>query len=220
MDFIMENMDVLHNSFLFKGMKDRQIESALRKLGATEKKYRKNSYLVVSGQKEMNLGLMLEGSAIASQDDIWGNRYEINMISGGESFAEPYAASDMPSGINIQAKETCRVLWLNISKINFAGNDPILLMVASNLLQTMALKLLASHERMSHISKQTTKDKIMSYLSSQSQKNNSMDFVIPFDRQQLADYLAVERSAMSAELSKLRKEGRIKTRKSHFTIYP
>lgn len=216
----MEFNETLHDSFLFRGMKDRQIESALKKLNATERKYRKNSYLVTSGQKDMCLGIMLEGSALVSQDDIWGNRYEINMVSEGDSFAEPYAASDMPSGINVQARETCRVLWLSISKINFAGNDPVLLMVASNLLQEMALKLLSLHERMSHISRQTTKDKIMFYLSSQSQKNNSMDFVIPFDRQQLADYLAVERSAMSAELSKLRKEGRIKSRKSHFTIYP
>ena len=216
----MENIDTLRKSFLFKGMKDRQIENALRKLGATEKKYRKNSFLITRGQKEVKLGLLLEGKAVASQEDIWGNRNIINRITCGESFAEPYAATDLPSNLSIQAEETCKVLWLNISKINFAGNDPLLLLVTSNLLQEMAFKLLRLNEKLSHISKKTTQDKLLAYLSTQSEEAKSLDFVIPFDRQQLADYLSVERSAMSAEISKLVEEGKIKTRKNHFTLFP
>lgn len=216
----MENIEILRNCSLFKGMKNRQIENSLKKLGAAEKKYRKNSFLVTKGQKEMKLGLMLEGEAVVSRDDIWGNKYIINEVKCGQTFAEPYAAADMPSNISVQAQSTCRVLWLNISKINFAGSDPVLLMVTSNLLQEMAFKLLRLSDKLSHISKKTTQDKLLAYLSSQSEAAKSLDFVIPFDRQELADYLSVERSAMSAELSKLVEEGKLKTRKNHFTLFP
>ena len=216
----MENIELLRECSLFKGMKDRQIENALRKLGATEKKYRKNSLLITKGQKEMQLGLMLEGEAVASQDDVWGNKYMISEVKCGQTFAEPYAAADMPSNIIVQAKGTCRVLWLNVSKINFAGNDPVLLLVTSNLLQDMAFKLLNLNQRLTHISKQTTQEKLLSYLSAQSEEAKSLDFVIPFNRQELADYLSVERSAMSAELSKLVEDGKLKTRKNRFTLYP
>ena len=93
-------------------------------------------------------------------------------------------------------------------------------MIASNLLQEMAFKLLQRNNQLMHISKKTTKEKIMSYLSLQAEENKSKDFVIPLNRQQLADYLFVERSAMAAELSALKADGKIKTRKNHFTLYP
>lgn len=220
MRILMENLEVLKNMFLFNGMKEKQIESALSKLESEEKKYRKNSLLAAGNQKNPRLGIMLSGSAIEYKDDIWGNREVINHIHEGDTFAEPYAASNFPSDICFQALESCRVLWLNISRINFAGNDSILLKVASNLLQIMAVKVLELNERICHISKSSTKGKVLSFLSTQSQKNNSLEFDIQFDRQQLADYLSVERSAMSAELSKLKDEGLIRTRKSHFTLYP
>ena len=144
----------------------------------------------------------------------------VSEVKCGQTFAEPYAAADMPSNIIVQAKGICRVLWLNVSKINFAGNDPVLLLVTSNLLQDMAFKLLNLNQRLTHISKQTTQEKLLSYLSAQSEEAKSLDFVIPFNRQELADYLSVERSAMSAELSKLVEDGKLKTRKNRFTLYP
>ena len=220
MRILMENLEILKNLFLFNGMKEKQIEAALNKLESEEKKYRKKSLLAAGNQKNPRLGIMLSGSAIEYKDDIWGNREIINHIHEGDTFAEPYAASNLPADICFQALESCRVLWLNISRINFAGNDSILLKVASNLLQIMAVKVLNLNERICHISKSTTKGKVLSFLSTQSQKNNSLEFDIPFDRRQLADYLSVERSAMTAELSKLKQEGLIRTRKSHFTLYP
>lgn len=212
------NIKELNTCFLFNGMKEKQIELALKKLNGTEKKYKKNSYIINKGQENIKLGLLLEGSATISQSDIWGNSFFINTINNGQTFAEPYAAIDFPSNIIVQATKPCKVLWLNISKINFAGNDPILLLITSNLLQDMAFKLLYLNEKIFQISKKTTQEKLLSYLSTKAQEKKSMDFVIPFNRQQLADYLCVERSAMSAEISKLKNQGKLKTRKNHFIL--
>lgn len=216
----MENIELLRALFLFKELKDRQIENALKKLNSSEKDYRKNSLLIKKGQKTTCTGLLLDGCATVFHEDIWGNKTTVCQIKAGQTFGEPYSASDLPSNIYVRSDVACKVLWLNISKINFAGNDSVLLMIASNLLQEMAFKLLQRNNQLMHISKKTTKEKIMSYLSLQAEENKSKDFVIPLNRQQLADYLFVERSAMAAELSALKADGKIKTRKNHFTLYP
>jgi CRP-like cAMP-binding protein len=71
---------------------------------------------------------------------------------------------------------------------------------------------------MEHITKRTTREKLLSYLSEQSRLHGSREFSVPFDRQGLADYLSVERSALSAEMSRLKSEGVINYRKSHFEL--
>ena len=68
------------------------------------------------------------------------------------------------------------------------------------------------------MSQRTTRDKILSYLSMESQKNKSSKFDIPFNRQQLADFLSVDRSALSKEMCKMRDEGIFKFNKNHFEL--
>ena len=87
-----------------------------------------------------------------------------------------------------------------------------------NLLHEIARKNLALNQKIRYMSEKTTRDKLMAYLSDQAKQNHSDTFTIPFNRQALADYLGVERSAMSAEISKLKKDGIIDTQKSTFRL--
>ena len=87
-----------------------------------------------------------------------------------------------------------------------------------NLLKVMAMKNLAMTQKIRYMSQKTTKDKLTAFLLDQAKQNDSSEFVIPYDRQALADYLGVERSAMSVELSKLKKNGQIDTKGSWFRL--
>ena len=90
--------------------------------------------------------------------------------------------------------------------------------IIRNLLSELAEKNLRFNEKLTHMGQRTTRAKIMSYLSAEAQRLGKYEFDIPFSRQQLADYLAVERSGLSLELGKMRGEGIIDFRKSHFIL--
>jgi CRP-like cAMP-binding protein len=86
------------------------------------------------------------------------------------------------------------------------------------MVRLLSYKNLELMKKINHITKRSTREKLLSYLSAEAKKQGSKSFLIPFDRQQLADYLCVERSAMSSELSKMRSEGLLEYQKSFFTL--
>ena len=143
-------------------------------------------------------------------------------VGPGDFFGEPYAASPgSVLNINVTACEDCEILMLRISRIlttcpTACSHHSRLI---QNLVSVLSGKLLLFNEKITHMSKRTTREKLLSYLSSESIRQGKRSFDIPYNRQQLADYLCVERAAMSAELSKLQKEGLLKTNRSHFELY-
>ena len=112
------------------------------------------------------------------------------------------------------------MLWLNVQNILDADGETEgwKLVLLRNLLENMAEKNLRFNEKLTHMGKRNTREKLLSYLSAEAQKHGTSEFDIPFSRQQLADYLSVERSAMSTELGKLRDEGMLSFRKNHFCL--
>nr|WP_242945935.1 Crp/Fnr family transcriptional regulator [Clostridium sp. DSM 8431] len=166
------------------------------------------------------MGLLLSGTILLTQEDIWGHRSIINKLPAGNTFAEPFATAKVPLNLSIEAHEDCLVILFKLDKLLSLDylTDPTHNKLVKNLVNVLVKKAFNLNAKISHMNKRSTREKLLSYLSSQSQKNNNLEFDIPFDRQQLADYLGVERSAMSVELSKLQKDGILKTKRNHFKI--
>ena len=122
--------------------------------------------------------------------------------------------------ISVVAEEDCEIIFLNIQRLlvtcpTACEHHQKLI---RNLVSVLANKILILNDKITHVGKRTTRDKLLSYLSAESIRHSSLSFDIPFDRQQLADYLCIDRAAMSTEISKLQKEGFIKTNRNHFEL--
>ncbi len=215
-------LPVMRTSPFFAGLEDSEILSILHCIDAVVKNNDKGSFLLQAGDTTEAMGLVLEGSVLIIQEDIWGHRNILSKCAAGDFFGEPYAATpDSILNTSIQAESDCTVLWLHVHRLlttcqSVCNQHQKMI---RNLVDVLSRRLLTFNDKITHISKRSTREKLLSYLSSESIRQNSLVFDIPYDRQQLADYLSVERSAMSAELSRLQKEGLLKTSRRHFELY-
>ena len=200
---------------LFAGVPAEGLPELLSALDARRQDFRRGSWLLRQGDTPVRLGILLSGRAHILREDFWGNRDIIAPLSPGELFGEAYACAGVPAGVGVQAEEDGAVLFLEVSRLSGVPGGADLL---ENLLSATARKNLLLNEKLSHVTRRTTRDKLLSYLSAQALAAGSSEFDIPMDRQQLADYLAVDRSAMSAALGKLRDEGVLTFRKNHFCL--
>jgi len=172
------------------------------------------------GEKTDSLGLVMSGSVLIVQDDFWGNRNIMARITQGGIFAESFACTGEKLTVGAEAESECEIMRLKVGHVlgscpkSCAGHAKLV----GNLISELARKNLNFNSKLGHMGKRTTREKLMSYLSAQAMKSGKNEFDIPFDRQQLADYLCVDRSAMSAQLCALRDEGILKFRKNHFVL--
>ncbi|MBQ7330866.1 MAG: Crp/Fnr family transcriptional regulator [Oscillospiraceae bacterium] len=212
---------VLRNSSFFQGMTDGEILSVLHCVSGTTVKKEKDEYIFRMGDSTQLMGLVLKGSVLCIQEDLWGHRNILEHIGVGEYFAEPFAATPgAVLNVSVVAAEDTEIMLLNMHRLlqtcpsACAHHNKLI----RNLVSVMARKVLNLNNKITHMGKRNTRQKILSYLSTESMKQGKLSFDIPYDRQQLADYLCVERAAMSVELSKLQKEGYLKTNRNHFQL--
>jgi len=213
-------MDLLKTA-LFKGMSEEELSKALTSLNASEKDYDKGLTILHAGFPTQSLGLVLEGSVTIETNDMWGGRTILSHVGKGQFFAETYALlEDEPLLVDVVANENCRILFLKAGSLKslVSVNESWSIKLITNLLAITSNKNLALSRRSFHTSPKSIRGRVMAYLNSVSLQKNSMEFDIPFDRQQLADYLNVERTALSKELGRMQREGIINFRKNHFTI--
>jgi len=211
----------LGKTTIFKGMNENEIKEALSALRAAEKGYKKGSVIMHAGSVTDHMGLVLEGSVTIESNDIWGNRTILSHVGRGQFFAETYALlKNEAMMVDAVANENCRILFLRTGSLYEQDHADEIWRnkLTSNILAISLQKNLLLSARSFHTSPKTIRGRIMAYLNTVSLKKNSKDFDIPFDRQQLADYLNVERTALSKELSKMRDDGIISFRKNHFAI--
>jgi len=212
--------EILKNSSLFKGLTEDGINALIKSAGARVKVVKKDEYALSSGDVTEEMGIVLSGAMLIIQEDIWGHCNIIGHAFAGDIFAEVFAAAAGAAlNVSVVASEDSDILFIDVNRLLSAhdgGADGAV--VARNLISAMAKKMLALNEKVTHISKRTTKEKLLSYLSSQAVFYGSLSFSIPFNRQQLADYLCVERAAMSVELSKLQREGILTYNKNRFVL--
>lgn len=206
---------------LFSGIEPADIPAILQCLEARSAVYAKKDSILRAGESTSSLGLLLTGHASLVQEDFWGNRSILAIIQPGQLFAEAFAC--LPGAVltvDVRAVDASEVLFLNTRRLlNPCGSACAFhRRMLCNLLSEMAEKNRHLNEKVTHMAQRTTREKLLSYLSAESARQQSACFMIPYDRQQLADYLAVDRSAMSHELSKLQKEGVLHFQRRYFEL--
>lgn len=214
-------LPVIRGSRLFSGVTEEEARAMLDCLGAKTRRFPKDAYILRPGDRVDAIGLMLEGGAWIVQEDFWGNRNIMAHIDQGQSFAETFACtSGTARGVSVLTEQPCTVMFFNINRVltvcpaACAYHSRII----RNLLSDLAEKNLRFHEKLTHMGQRTTRAKLLSYLSAQAQRHGGNTFDIPFSRQQLADYLAVDRSGLSQELCKMRDEGLLSFHRNHFVL--
>ena len=211
----------LQTCSLFQGMEGEEISSLLQCLGAQRREYGKGEVILPEGETTESLGIVLSGRALISWGDVWGNNSVLGSVAPGEVFAEVYACiPGEPLRISVSALEDTRVLFLNVSRALTTCTNacPFHGQLVRNLLTVCAHKSLRLSQRILHTSPKSIRGRLMSFFSEWSKISGSSSFQIPYNRQQLADYLGVDRSALSGELSKMRKEGLLEYEKNKFRL--
>ncbi|HVI40011.1 MAG TPA: Crp/Fnr family transcriptional regulator [Anaerovoracaceae bacterium] len=216
-----QNLKVLMLTSLFQGVAENDLESMLNCLGAMERKYRKNDVILLAGTKVTSVGILAEGNAQITRDDAEGNRAILSELGRADLFAEAYVAAgaaEIP--VTVIATSDCRIVWISFGKIVGTCSSACSFhrTLVQNMMRVIAVKNILMNEKMRILSCKTTKEKLMTYLSDYSERVGKNKFKIPFSRNELADFLSVDRSAMSRELSRLRDEGYLNYRKNEFEL--
>lgn len=207
---------------IFNEMSEEEIVAALDALNYEQKAYRKGETILHTGYVTRKMGVVLSGSVTIESIDILGNRTILSHVDSGGFFAETYAfLANEPMAVDVCANENCRIGFLYIGTIKQSNPSKIetwKIKLTNNLLTISTQKNLLLSNRIFHTSSKTIRGKLISYLSFIAVKKHNNEFNIPFDRQQLADYLHVDRTALSKELGKMKKEGLLLCKKNHFVL--
>jgi len=214
-------INILKECPLFYNISDEDLPIMLDCLGARVAEFDKKYTILREGDAARYIGIMLSGSAQIVRVDYYGNRSILSDIGTAEVFGEAFACAEIEAmPVSVIANELCEVMFIDRDHIlhtcgNGCGFHQQLIF---NLMRDLATKTLLFHQKIEITGKRTTRDKLMTYLMLQAKKAGSHAFDIPFDRQELADYLEVDRSGLSAEISKLRAEGVLQSTKKHFIL--
>lgn len=214
-------IEVLQKCPLFRGIKKENLLATLGCMGAKIKAFDKKDTIFAKGDTTRQVGIVLSGSAQIIQVDYYGNRSILSGVRPSEVFAEAFACAGIPSlPVSVIANEPCEVMLIDCDRIlhicsnNCSAHQQMIL----NLVKDLASKTIMFQQRIEITSKRSTREKLMTYLMFYAKKTNSTSFDIPFNRQELADYLEVDRSGLSTEIGKLRKEGVIQCDRNHFVL--
>ena len=211
----------LAKTVLFRGCSPEEIEAMLACLHPVERTYRRGEVILHAGDTAVQVGLVLSGSGSIESDDVWGNRSILDQVTAGQLFAETYAC--LPGEVlmvSVTAAENCRVLLRDMNRVLHVCGSTCAhhTKLIRNLLSVTAQKNLNLSRRIFHTAAKSIRGRLLSYLSFCSVQHGSREFDIPFSRQQLADYLGVDRSALSNELSKMQRDGLIRYERNHFLL--
>lgn len=206
---------------LFRGIKPADLTALLGCLGAAERRYAKGQVILAEGQPTEQIGLVRTGLVLIENCDVWGSRTILGSAGPGAVFAEAYACTPgEPLRISVTAAEETTVLFLRVGKLltTCPNGCPFHAQLTRNLLTVCAQKSLQLSRRMLHTSPKTIRGRLLSYFSEQVKVTGSRTFTIPYTRQQLADYLGVDRSALCTALTKMQREGLLRCRRSTFEL--
>lgn len=212
---------ILKRTKLFSGVGEEDISSMLSCLGGSFKAYKKGEYILREGERISDIFILVEGKIHIQKDDYWGNRSILSELSVGEMFGEAYSSPESGVILNdVVAMEDSSVIFFNVRRILTTCSSACRFhnMIVQNMFFAISEKNRKLVQKLGHMSGRTTRAKLISYLSGEAKRQSSSAFTVPFNRQQLADYLCVDRSAMSNELCKMRDEGMIRFEKNRFEL--
>lgn len=205
------DVNALSRCPLFEGMEMKEIQDMLTALSASERVYARGETVIAPGSRVTELGIVLEGSVQVWQTDYWGHQTLIHKLEAGEVFAESFALAEECIPLGVNAAERCRVLFLPVKPLLaprrhrecFAG--PLL----HQLTRMIAAKNISLTGNIRHLSKRSIENKLLSYLSELAAAQGSDEPLLPLARQELADFLCIDRSAMTRTLYQMQSEGRL-----------
>lgn len=204
---------------LFKGVLPQDFDQMEHCHCLRQKRFARQEIIFHAGETVHEIGVVLSGSVHIESVDLWGNKSILSQAGPGQAFAETYAFCAEPLMVDAVAAEHCEVLFLDVSALScphaeHRWQEQIL----RNLLEIAMHKNLTLSRRIFCTSPKTVRGRLLTYLSGQAMQAGSTEFEIPFNRQQLADYLNLDRSALSKELSRMHEEGLIRFQKNRFTL--
>ena len=212
-------MDLLSNP-VFGGITEEEYSDMCACGCVRTAEYSGGSYLFRCGDKTREFGVLLSGKIHIESTDLWGNRVILHDLSAGQAFSETYAFCGAPMMVDVAAVGDCKVLYINLGAMLGEGRSRGWYeKMLYNLLALSSAKNLAWSGRMLCITAKGIRARVMTYLSSEAVKRGSRSFALPFDRQQMADYLNVERSALSKELGRMKREGILDFDRNYFRLY-
>lgn len=214
-------LNILNSCSLFEGIESENLLRMLTCLGARVEFFDKKYTIIAEGNPVRFIGIVLSGGVQMVKTDFYGNRSIVAVSKAGEMFSEAFACAEVKSiPLSVIATEPSEIMLIDVSHIlnTCTNNCGFHQQLIFNLMKSLAVKNLMFHQKIEVTSKRSTREKLMTYLMLCADKAGSGSFEIPFDRQELADYLEVERSGLSAEISKLKKEGIINADKKHFEL--
>lgn len=214
-------MEILQKCPLFAGVQPEELIGLLDCLGGKQVRKGKEETVLQEGEPAVYVGIVLEGAVRLERQDYYGNRSIVAYIGPGELFAETYACAGVKAlPVSVVADVNSEILLIDCHRITVSCSNACSFhsRIIHNMLYLVADKNLVYDQKLQIISKRTTKEKLMAYLLNQMKLKNSVEFTIPYDRQELADYLEVDRSGLSVQISQLRKEGVLENRKNRFKI--
>lgn len=213
--------EILKKCTLFEGIGDNDLAEKLSCLNAKVKQYGKNQVIISEGQRVTDIGIVLSGAVQIVSVDYFGNRNIVTQIEPSHIFGEAFVCAEVMSvPISAAASEDSEIMLIDGNRIMCpcCNSCEFHKQLIANLMKNLALKNLTLNRKIEITSKRTTREKLMTYLMWQAKSKGSDSFTIPYDRQELADFLQVDRSGLSAEISKLRREGILKCDRSRFTL--
>lgn len=212
---------ILRKCPLFSQIEDENLIGMLYCLGAKVEQFDKKYTVIAEGNPAKYVGIVLSGSVQIERTDYFGNRSILSVAEPSEIFGEAFACAEIPeTPISVVAGEPCEIMLIDCNRIMHSCEKSCDFhrQLIFNMMKILAVKNIMFHQKIEITSKRSTKEKLMTYLTLYAKKAGGNSFEIPFDRQELADYLEVDRSGLSAEISKLKRQGIIESHKRHFKL--
>ncbi len=205
---------------LFTGISDKDLADIQAQGYMRRQTFQKNEYVQRAGDRVLEIGMILFGSVRIENTDLWGNKSILSGMGAGKIFAETYALCQEPMLVDVVAAEHTQILFLNLHLLQHAKNHSAAwyLQLLRNLLRMSARNNLSLSSRIFCTTAKSVRSRVLTYLSAQAVQQGSRTFTIPFNRQQMADYLNVDRSALSKELCRMRDGGLLAFYKNQFTL--
>ena len=213
--------EILRKCPLFYGIENENLIPMLGCIRARVRQVKRDEVIAYEGEGCADVGIVLSGEVQITRTDYEGNRSIVSSVHPSELFGESFACAELKkSPVDIVAKEDGEVMIIDIHCLMHTCSNACEFhnKMIFNLLKAVSANNIALNQKIEIISKRTTREKLIAYLSAQSKKVGKNSFTIPYDRQELADYLEVDRSGLSAEISKLRREGVLECKNSSFKL--
>lgn len=204
--------DTLKSCALFTGLNENEIDSLLEFLSAREISYSKNETIVRPFEKQSKMGVVTKGSVVSTRTDTEGNLIILSVLREGEMFGQALSNTELLADVSVSAQTESTVLWLDVK--NLSACEPYTVKFMHNLVRMLSEKLLDFNFRINVLSKKTIREKVLTMLS----RGKENEVVLSFNRNELADYLGINRAALSRELSKMKAEGIIDYRLNRFYL--